>query len=225
MEPSATPRPRAPLVAFALVAAACSSTSLGVATPAGDAAIDALSDTSATLDAVTADIAIAPDIAVSRDVTVPDVTASPDVSDATDPDAPPPGPIDGRWRVTAIACDGLPASAAARAYITAPNSSTFTVRGDRSTYTLTTSTCVMRLDSAVTYPSMWHATFTAMGPFTCTPARCSTACGTTPAIPYQYEYTRRSDTALVMSTVGETPDVTCTAYGQINPITYTYEAF
>jgi hypothetical protein len=225
MEPSAPPRPRAPLLAFALVAVACSSTTLGVASPPPDASLDTLSDTSATLDTttsdtVTSDVVIVPDAAPP-----PDVTTSSDVSDASPSDAPPPGPIDGRWRVTTIACDGLPASAAARAYITAPNSSTFTVRGDRSTYTLTTSTCVMRLDSAVTYPSMWHATFTAMGPFTCTPARCSTACGTTPAIPYQYEYTRRSDTALVMSTVDETPDVTCTAYGQINPITYTYEAF
>ena len=53
------------------------------------------------------------------------------------------------------------------------------------------------------------------------PARCGVGCDTTPTIPYVYEYVRRPD-GLVMSTVGATPDVTCTAYGQSNPITYTY---
>lgn len=133
----------------------------------------------------------------------------------------PAGPIDGVWRVTDIACNGSPASGAARLYITEPNRSSFEVRGDRSTYTLTTSTCTMRLASTVAYPAEGRAVFTATGPFECTPARCGLGCDTTPSIPYVYAYARRAD-GLVMSTVGATPDVTCTAYGQSNPITYTY---
>jgi len=143
-------------------------------------------------------------------------------ADASDGAADAPaGPIDGAWRVTDIACNGSPASGAARLYITEPNRSSFEVRGDRSTYTLTTSTCTMRLESTVAYPAPGRAVFTATGPFACAPARCGVGCDTTPTIPYVYEYVRRPD-GLVMSTVGATPDVTCTAYGQSNPITYTY---
>ncbi|MFO0651665.1 MAG: hypothetical protein U0326_35920 [Polyangiales bacterium] len=189
---------------------------------AADTAIDVAADTSIDV-AADASIDVAPDAA---DVSSPTDVAPPDLPapvDATpDPDAPP-GPIDGTWRVTEIACNGMSASGAARAYITPPNSSSFVVRGDRSTYTLSTSTCVMRLESSVTYPADGRATFTAMGPFTCTPALCGAGCGTTPRIPYQYAYMRRG-AGLVMTTVGDTPDVTCTAYGQANPITYTYEA-
>jgi hypothetical protein len=40
-------------------------------------------------------------------------------------------------------------------------------------------------------------------------------------MPYVYDHTMHGD-ALMMRTVGETPDITCTAAGQRNPITYTY---
>jgi len=144
-----------------------------------------------------------------------------DVVDVT-ADAPAvPGPIDGAWRVTDILCGAEPASAGARAFITAPNRSEFTVDGDRSTYTLATPTCVLRLESSVAYPSPGRAVFTARGPFMCVPAGCMAGCGTTPAIPYVYDHSTRG-AALVMRTVGETPDITCTAAGQQNPITYTY---
>ncbi len=230
----------ASMVSCALLATGCSGTALNSTRPTTDAATDVATDavtdvaTDAVIDVATdAVIDVAPDAARDAAIDAAEVSSPADVTptadlpatvDATpDPDAPPPGPIDGTWRVTNIACDGRPASGAARAYITPPNTSSFVVRGDRSTYTLTTSTCVMRLESTVTYPSEWHATFTATGPFTCTPALCGAGCGTTPRIPYQYEYTRRG-AGLVMTTVDDTPDVTCTAYGQLNPITYTYEA-
>lgn len=168
----------------------------------------------------------APDVSTVDDGTAVDVAVDAvytDVTDATSPtlDAPPEGPIDGVWRVVDIACNGEAASASARIYITAPNSSSFVVRGDRSTYTLVTSTCTQRLESAVTYPTPGRAVFTAMGPFACAPARCGAGCDVTPAIPYAYDYALR-DGGLVMTTVGPTPDITCTAYGQANPIRYTY---
>jgi hypothetical protein len=148
----------------------------------------------------------------------------PAVDDLVTPvDAPPAGPLDGVWRVVDIACNDLPGSAAARIFITAPNSSSFVVRGGRSTYTLVTSTCTQRLESAVAYPAAGRAVFTATAPFACTPARCGPGCDTTPTIPYVYDYALRGG-GLVMTTVGATPDVTCTAYGQSNPIRYTYVA-
>lgn len=207
---------------LALHAAGCSGTALDSTRPSTDAAIDAAPDAAPDA-AIDAAIDVAPD--ASEVPSRLDVAAPPDLPVSVDAtaDAPPAGPIDGTWRVTDIACNGVPASAAARAYITPPNSSSFVVRGDRSTYTLTTSTCVMRLDSTVTYPAEGRATFTATGPFACSPARCGAGCGTTPRIPYQYAFARRG-AGLVMTTIGDTPDVTCTAYGQPNPITYTYEA-
>ena len=228
-------------LALTLTLLACSSTTLDAGPPADaspDASLDVTPDASpdASLD-VTLDVRLDVSLDVTPDAPVdvrPDV--GPDIAVDAEPDAPldvgidsPPddvavtsGPIDGTWRVTDIACNGVRGSDAARLYITAPNSSSFVVRGERSTYTLTTSTCVMRLASMVTYPSPGRAVFTAVAPFTCTPALCAVGCGTRPSIPYVYEYERRG-AGLVMTTVGDTPDVTCTAYGQSNPITYTYE--
>lgn len=177
---------------------ACSSTTLATSEPTRDAAADA-----------------APD-----DATQPDVAA--DVAADVADDVAAPGPLDGAWRVTDIVCNGAPGSAAARRFITAPNSSSFEVRGGRSTYTLTTTTCTQRLESDVAYPSPGRAVFTARGPFSCAPARCAPGCGATPGLPYVYQYAMRG-ASLVMTTVGATPDVTCTAYGQGNPITYSYE--
>ncbi len=209
----------APSLARALVAtlslAACASTSAGTTGTPRDAAdvVDAAQPDVAAPDVAPPDVGpdIAPDVG-------PDDVAADDVDDAAAP-----GPIDGAWRVTDIVCGGAPGSAAARAYITAPNSSSFVVRGERSVYTLRTSTCTQRLTSTVAYPSPGRAVFTATGPFACEPARCGAGCGTTPSIPYVYDYARRG-AGLVMTTVGPTPDLTCTAYGQSNPITYTYEA-
>ncbi|MFO0605866.1 MAG: hypothetical protein U0324_21965 [Polyangiales bacterium] len=183
----------------------------GTAGTAPTAAPDASAD-------VAADIARGDTVDVGADVA--DVGGDGDVPRADDGPAVP-GPIDGAWRVTDILCGAEPASAGARAFITAPNRSEFTVDGDRSTYTLSTPTCVLRLESSVAYPSPGRAVFTARGPFTCVPAGCMAGCGTTPAIPYVYDHSTRG-AALVMRTVGETPDITCTAAGQQNPITYTY---
>lgn len=140
------------------------------------------------------------------------------------PDAPATsaGPIDGTWEVTRIECDGAPASEAARGFITPPNSSSFSVRGGSSVYALRTPACALELASTVAYPSPGRAVFTATGPFRCTPAGCAAGCDTLPATPYVYDYTRDSEAALTMRTVGATPDVTCTANGQANPITYHY---
>lgn len=161
-----------------------------------------------------------PDAAADVGADVADVAV--DGSDARADDTPPSaGAIDGAWRVTDILCAGAPASVVARAYITPPNRSEFTVAGDRSTYTLSTPTCVLRLESSVAYPSPGRAVFTARGPFNCVPAGCMANCETTPSMPYVYDHMMRG-AELVMRTVGPTPDVTCTAAGQQNPITYTY---
>lgn len=162
----------------------------------------------------------------ARDVSDDAVTdaATDAVTDAVDASTPPPdapGPLDGTWRVTDIACNGTPASGGARLFITAPNSSSFEVAGARSTYALSTPTCVVRLESDVTYPSAGRAVFTARGAFACTPARCASNCDTTPTVPYVYDYTVRG-ASLVMTSVGPIADMTCTGFGQMNPITYTY---
>ncbi len=136
-------------------------------------------------------------------------------------DAASTSPIEGDWQVTSMRCGGERASDGATAFFTAPNSSAFSVRGTRSTYTLTTATCVVTLRSTVTWPSSGRAIFTADGPFACAPAGCAATCGTTPSIPYVYQYERRG-AGLVMTTVGETPDQSCTGFGQSNPIEYTY---
>lgn len=202
------------LLAAALLVGACSSTTLATTGTTPDAAADVAPD-----DATQPDAATPPDVATRPDA--PDADAPVDASDADD--APPmAGPLNGTWRVVDIVCNGAPGSDAARLYITPPNSSSFVVRGDRSTYTSMTSTCALTLDSDVAYPSPGHAVFTARGPFACMPARCSPSCGTTPTLPYSYEYVQ-VDERLMMTTVGATPDVTCTAYGQSNPIRYTYE--
>jgi hypothetical protein len=196
----------------------------------GAACSSTLSDSVASAPDVTTpvDTAIPADVSV-RDAAIVDVAPrldamSADVRDVLVDDNPaPPGPIDGTWRVRDITCNGSPASDAARLFITAPNSSTFVVHGDRSTYTLVTSTCTLRLESSVRYPAPGRAVFTATSPFACTPARCALGCDTTPSLPYVYDYVA-GDASLMMTTVGPTPDVTCTAYGQSNPIRYIYQA-
>jgi hypothetical protein len=177
---------------FALVLASCARS-----TAEGDAAADAVSDAAPVVDVTPSDGA--PDVPVT--------TA---------------GPIDGAWQVTRIECDGAPASEAARGFITAPNTSSFSVRGGESVYALSTPACTIALASSVAYPSPGRAVFTATAPFRCVPAGCTTGCDTLPASPYVYDYTRGADDALTMRTVGPTPDVTCTANGQANPITYHY---
>lgn len=162
-----------------------------------------------------------------RDAAVIDAPAAdaPPPKDAPSPgDLPILGPLDGpAWRVTDIRCDGASASVTARAFITAPNSSSFVVRGDRSEYTLRTPTCAVTLTSSVTYPAPGRAVFTATGPFACAPAMCALECGTTPRIPYVYDYVR-AGASLTMTSVGDTPDLACTGNGQSNPISYTYSA-
>lgn len=150
---------------------------------------------------------------------------APASKDALSPvDLPVLGPLDGpTWRVTDLRCDGAPGSVTARVFITAPNSSSFVVRGDRSEYTLRTPTCAVTLTSTVTYPAPGRAVFTATGPFACAPAMCALECGTTPRIPYVYDYAR-SGASLTMTSVGDTPDLACTGHGQSNPIAYTYSA-
>ncbi len=138
-----------------------------------------------------------------------------------EPDAPTEGPLDGTWDVIGVACNGVPANEAILRFVTAPNRSSFFVVAARSAYTLMTPSCSVGLFSSIAYPSPGRAVFTATGPFVCSPRGCGAGCDTVPAEPYVYDYTR-DGASLTMRTVGSTPDVTCTANGQENPITYTY---
>lgn len=131
-------------------------------------------------------------------------------------------PVDGNWKISAIHCNGIPATGDAALAVSEGNQVMVRLNGSSGEIQGTSGSCSIFEPFIVRYPDANHVEFAPTGTSRCEPSACSEECGTpNDGSPIQYAYRISGDVLTLTSPGGsEDPDDTCLSADQPGPVQY-----